>query len=150
MELNMQVIDIDKVLQHNEICAIVKMAGMLVQKNSTLKLADFVRSLSIEDLTLITAFASSLPTHNPISMLNMMALSEILAFGEGLVHNNDDESRESLLMAIHAIILEGLKRSNLVEIDYSKLNFESTPTDLIASLTDAGIERGIVDPNVYP
>lgn len=118
-----QVLDVAKILEAKDLCAITKQTAAKIMKNPYYLPAEFFQELTTSDLCALSLMVELAATNNDI-LRDLIVITEMLTQAEGLISTTKDESTQNLNYFATLISLESLKRKGLVDIDYKAMSFE--------------------------
>ncbi len=134
--------NLEGIISNTDMPAAIRLAAMRVKEYGYLSVKDFLEGLSSDDLELLLDVAELLsPAHvdlprevRDMAAAKLMALTFVMAAGDGAVVIGDDNSRTMLLATISFLTLEGMARKGVVDFNRANASYsdDSAP---IARLT---------------
>jgi predicted house-cleaning noncanonical NTP pyrophosphatase (MazG superfamily) len=118
----------DKIVKHKEFLSITRMLAVDLMKNPYMTPADFLKSLSNEELETLMEISDD-DEHERID--EIMLISEMLATAEGLPAANLDVATERVNQFCVFLVLESLSRKELVNVKYENMSFGEDYKDAI-------------------
>lgn len=118
----------DKIATYKEFLSVTRMLAVDMMKNPYITPADFIKSLSDEELQNLIEISDD-EEHPRID--EVMLISEMLATGEGLEPANLDIATERVNQFCVFLVLESLFRKGLVKLKYENMSFGEDYKDKI-------------------
>lgn len=118
----------DKIAKHKEFLSVTRMLAVDLMKNPYLTPADFLKSLSDEELQTLMEISDD--DEHP-RMDEIMLISEMLATAEGLAAATLEIATERVNQFCIFLVLESLSRKELVNVKYENMSFGEDYKDAI-------------------
>lgn len=121
-------LNFDKIATYKEFLSVTRILAVDMMKNPYITPADFVKSLSDEELQNLLEISDD-EEHDRID--EIMLISEMLATGEGLEPANLDVATERVNQFCVFLVLESLFRKGLIKLKYENMSFGEDYKDKI-------------------
>jgi hypothetical protein len=121
-------LNFNKIATHKEFLSVTRMLAIDMMKNPYITPADFLKSLSDEELQTLMEISDN---EDHERMEEVMLMSEMLAIGEGLESANLEVAVERTNQLCILFVLESLARKQLIKIKYENMSFGDDYKDAI-------------------
>lgn len=121
-------LQLSNISEHKEFLSITRMLAHDLMKNPYLIVGDFIQSISNEELDILVQICDD-EQHPRLD--EIMVIAEMLATGEGLEQANIDIITERVNQLNMFLILESLKRKELIRLNYQNMSFGEDCKDKI-------------------
>ena len=121
-------VNLHKVVEQTEFLAVTRLLAISIMKNPYMRVCDFVKSLSNDDLQILMdvyeeGLSAEIDEDIDNRLEEFILIAEMLALAEGLDGPTADDTMKRTNQLSVFLTLESLKRKDLIKLHYENMSF---------------------------